>query len=395
MHRTQNLVPGSACTSRENGRETMIRKSYWGALAPIILAIAFLTGCSSNPATVTPAAVTTVTANTPFQQNTVINTSFASTLSVTVTTGTIGTAGTPVVGATVTFSAPGAGAGGTFGTSSTATATTNALGVATSPAFSANGTVGTYNVIASVAATTSTALFNMANTLQPAPISVSGGSPQSTTFSTQFANSLSVTVKDSGGNPVGANLPVTFTAPDGVFTNDNDVSTIGLTNASGVANSGPYVASAVVGGPYTVTATTAGDLSTATFTLSNTIKPATITTNAGTTPQSTAAGTAFAIPLSVTVMDGSAVPVPVPNAVVTFTAPAFTVDSTTMVPSAASGTFADSTTVTTTAWTDANGVATAAAFSANTLTGGPYNVSATVVVQSGTTLSVNFALTNQ
>jgi hypothetical protein len=249
-------------------------------------------------------------------------------------------------------------------------------------------------VIASVAGTTSTALFNMANTLQPAPISVGGGTPQSTTFSTQFANSLSVTVKDSGGNPVGANLPVTFTAPDGVFTNDNDVKTTVLTNASGVANSGPYVASAVVGGQYTVTATTAGDPATATFTLSNTIMPATITTNAGTTPQSTTAGTAFAIPLSVTVMDGSTPPVPVPNAVVTFTAPAFTLDSHS-VPSAASGAFADSTTITTTAWTDANGVATAAAFYANTLAGGPYNVSATVVVKSGTTLSVNFALTNQ
>jgi hypothetical protein len=92
-------------------------------------------------------------------------------------------------------------------------------------------------------------------------------------------------------------------------------------------------------------------------------------------------------------MDGSDTPVPVANALVTFSAPAFTLDSSS-VPSAASGTFADSTTVTTTAWTDSSGVATAAGFTANALAGGPYNVSATVVVKSGTTLSVNFALTN-
>ena len=393
MHRTQNLVPGSACTSRENGREIMIRKSYWGVLAPIILAIAFLTGCSSNPATVTPAAVTTVTANTPYSQNATLNTAFASPFSVTVTTGTLGTAGTPVSGQTVTFSAPGAGAGGNFSGSSSATGTTDANGVATSPAFTSNGTVGTYLVIASVGTSESTALFTLSNTLTPQTTAVAGGTPQSTTISTQFASPLSVTVLDASSKAV-SGLPVTFTAPDGNFTDTVDVTTTATTNANGVATSAPYVASGTVG-TYTVTAQPSGSSATATFSLSNTIMPATITTNTGTTPQSTAAGTAFAIPLSVTVMDGSAVPVPVPNAVVTFTAPAFTVDSTTMVPSAASGTFADSTTVTTTAWTDANGVATAAAFSANALTGGPYNVSATVVVKSGTTLSVNFALTNQ
>jgi hypothetical protein len=339
---------------------------------------------------VTPAAVTTLSANSPFAQDTVLNHDFTSTLSVTVTSNNM-----PIAGVVVTFSAPGAGAGGTFGGALSATATTDADGLATSPVFTANGTVGTYNVIASTGSTTSTALFFLSNTLVPQGITVAGGSPQSTTFSTQFANPLSVTVVDASSNAV-SGLPVTFTAPDGTFTDTNDVTTTATTNASGVAVSAPYVASAAVG-TYTVTAT-ATDLSTSTdysttFDLSNTIMPATITANAGTTPQSATAGSAFGTALSVTVMDGSDTPVPVANALVTFSAPAFTLDSSS-VPSAASGTFADSTTVTTTAWTDGSGVATAAGFTANALAGGPYNVSATVVVKSGTTLSVNFALTN-
>jgi adhesin/invasin len=380
----------------------MIGKPCWGILASTAAALALLTGCSSTPATVAPAAVTTVTANSPFAQNATLNANFAAPFSVTVTTN-----GTPVSGAVVTFFAPGAGAGGTFanGTNST-TATTDANGVAVSstfttdtpPAlanpFTANGTVGTYNVIASVASTTSTALFSLANTLVPAPITVAGGSPQSTTISTQFANLLAVTVNDASGKAVGAGLPVTFTAPDGTFADTEVSTTTALTNASGVATSAAYVASDVIG-TYSVTASTASDPATATFSLSNTIMPATITANTGTTPQSAAKGTDFATALSVTVMDGSTPPNPVPNAVVTFTAPAFTVDSTTLVPSAASGTFADSTTVTTTAWTDGTGVATAAAFTANDLAGGPYDVTATVVVKSGTTLTATFSLTNQ
>lgn len=378
----------------------MIRKSYWGVSASVLLVLAFFTGCSSTPATVTPAAVTTVAAMSPFAQNTTLNTTFASPFLATVTTN-----GTPVPGVTVTFTAPGAGAGGTFGTNNFATATTDSNGVATSPTFTANGTPGTYVVIASAASTDATALFSLSNTLEPTAIAVAGGSPQSTTFSTQFATPLSVTVLDASSKAV-SGLPVTFTAPDGMFTDTDDVTTTATTNSSGVAIAAPYVASkAVTVGTYTVSAT-ATDVTTSpaqtyttTFTLSNTIMPATITANTGTTPQTAAVSTAFAVPLSVTVMDGSTPPVPVPNAVVTFTAPAFTLDATTMVPSAASGTFADSTTVTTTAWTDASGVATAAAFTADALAGGPYNVSATVVVnsalKSGATLSVNFALTNQ
>ena len=79
IHKDLRLVPRSASMSREtsmntkNGRETMIRKAYWGALAaPVLLALAFSMGCSSNPQSAVIAPITTVTANAPFQQNTVI-----------------------------------------------------------------------------------------------------------------------------------------------------------------------------------------------------------------------------------------------------------------------------------------------------------------------------------
>ena len=394
--------------SRKNGRGTMNHKSYRGAAAPIFLVLAFLTGCAMNPATVTPTPITTVTATgcpvsgpCGIQQNALVSTAFTAPFSATVTTSTTpGGTATPVAGITVTFTAPGAGAGGNFANGSpTMTATTDATGVAVSSTFTANAVVGTYNVIASVGTSQLTALFNLANVLQPAAMSPAGGAPQSTSISTQFASPLSVAVKDpTGTKSVGAQLPVTFTAPDGWFTDTDLPTTTALTNANGVATTAPYVASGKVGGLYTVTASTIdGDGSTASLTLSNTITPATITPDAGTTPQSTPNGTPFAIPLSVTVMDGSTPPKPVTNAYVTFTAPSFsfvTPPTTPPTPTAPSGTFVGGGT-SISVWTDGSGVADAGTFTANALAGGPYTVTATVVVSSGNTLTAKFALTNQ
>jgi len=101
-----------------------------------------------------------------------------------------------------------------------------------------------------------------------------------------------------------------------------------------------------------------------------------MTANPGTTPQTAAGGATFAQALAVTVTDAGNSPVP--NLPVTFTAPS----------SGRSGTFANGTN-TTQATTDANGVATASAFTANGLTG-PYGVAASA---SGL-IPVYFELTN-
>lgn len=386
---------------RNNGRKTMIRTAYWGVLASIFVALTFATGCSSSSATPPVTQITTVAvpSTAPAGQNAVISTQFGSPLIAVVSTN-----GTPVAGVTVTFNAPqpatqmsptGTFAGGGF----SASATTDATGTATSPNFTANGYAGTYIVIASAVGTTSTAQFSMFNTLQPVGVAVSGGTPQSTSIGTQFSSQLAVTVTN-GGTSVGQGLPVTFTnaTSDGTFADSQTNTTTAITNSSGVATAAPFIAGANASDQYTITAQPQGDPNTASFTLSNTIVPATITASASSTPQTAAVSTPFA-PLTVTVVDGSTPPVPVVGALIIFSAPSFTVNSSN-VDSTSSGIFADSGTTTTTAWTDANGVATAATFTANTLSGGPYNVSAKVFVNvigppAVGSLTTNFALTNQ
>jgi len=402
--RHQNLRSGkrSGEMIREIGENNMIRKAYWGVLASILGALVFATGCSSTSATPPVKQVTTISIPSadPAGQSAVINTKFGSKLVVMVSTN-----GTPVSGVPVTFTAPTqptpTSPTGTFSSLTggvTASATTDATGTATSPDFYANGFSGTYIVIASTVGTPSTAQFSMFNTLQPQGVAVSGGSPQSTSVGQQFNSQLSVTVTN-GGTSVGQGLPVTFTdaSGDGTFADSGTNTTVAITNPNGVATAAPFVAGATAGGAtgqYTVVAQPEGDLSTASFTLSNTIAPATITAAGSSTPQTASVGTPFA-PLTVTVMDGSTpTPVPVAGALVTFSAPSFTFDTDAGHDTTSSGLFADSGTTTTTAWTDASGVATAAIFTANDLPGS-YNVSATVVVKSGSTLSVNFALTNQ
>jgi len=398
---------------REIGRKTMIGrimtgKVYWGVLGATLLAVAFATGCNSTNAGPVLTPVTTVTAQAPVSQNAVLNAAYPSTLSVLVSSTTSpGVAGTPVVGVTVTFTAPASGAGGSFsslGGPNFATATTNSSGIATSPNFYSNNIEGTYTIVGSAqGALTSTALFTMYNTGTPAPIAVSGGTPQSTSVGTQFQNPLSVTVTDSSNNSVGLGLPVTFTASGaepGTFADTGTDTTTVFTNSSGVATSTPVIAGATPGS-FTVTATTGGDANSATFNLSNTLVPATITAAATSTPQTAAVNTPFA-PLTVTVVDATTpTPLPVAGAYVTFSAPSFTVNSMS-VDSAPSGSFPGGTptspVTSVIVQTDVNGVATAPTFTANGLAsaaGTSYNVSATVVVQQGTSLSTNFALTNQ
>ena len=104
--------------------------------------------------------------------------------------------------------------------------------------------------------------------------------------------------------------------------------------------------------------------------------PASMTANAGTTPQSATISTAFANPLAVTVKDAGSTAVSGVN--VTFTAPG----------SGPSGIFSNSTTTITVA-TNASGVASAP-FTANATADGTYNVTA---ASAGLT-TLNFALTN-
>jgi len=389
----------------------MIRRAYWSGLAAILLALAFATGCNNRTAGGPPVSLTVVTAMSPFAQSSTINNptvatpvAFASPFQAMVTTtATPGAIGTPVAGVIVTFTvvpALGTGAAGTFGYPSgnpSVTATTDANGVATSgTSFFANGSVGTYIVIASANSTASTAPFLMSNTLVPQTTTVAAGTPQSASIGLEFATQLAVTVKDINGIAV-SGIPVTFAAPasgtSGYFIDSDTNTTVAVTNSNGLATAAIFVAGVAgsMPGTYTVSATPQGAAlgDVANFTLSNTTTPMTITASAG-SGQSATVNDAYANPLVALVVDKNGDPVQ--YAVVTFSAPGQPAAPAAAVPS---GTFADSGTITTTATTDVNGLATAAAFTANG-TAGAFTVSASVSVANGTTLTTAtpFALTN-
>jgi len=209
-------------------------------------------------------------------------------------------------------------------------------------------------------------------------IMLTSGSPQIATVGAPFAAPLIVTVT-TGGSPTGG-VSVTLTAPttgaSGTFANGT-ASETDTTNASGVARSSTFTANSTAGS-YTVTAVATAASTPAKFGLTNAaLTVATITATGG-TPQTAAVGKVFAVPLTATVLDSDSNPVP--GAAVTFMAPA----------TGASGTFANGTPSETDA-ANANGVARSSTFTANSISGGPYPVTATVA---GVTRAVSFSLTN-
>ncbi len=206
-------------------------------------------------------------------------------------------------------------------------------------------------------------------------ITVKGLSSQTTTINTAFAAPLAATVTASGV-PVSGVL-VNFAAPatgaSGTFAGGVNSST---SDANGVATSAIFTANTTVGGPYTVTASVSGLANTAVFSLTNASATAASITATDGAAQSTRFGANFATPLVVTVLDAGGNPVT--GATVTFTPPA----------TGASGTFLGGTNTST---TNASGIATSADFTANSIVGGPYLVTATVP---GVGSSASFSLTN-
>jgi hypothetical protein len=348
----------------------MNRRIQVVAFGIIFLVLVFLTGCNSSNFS-TPAETIAATSGTP--QTAQVNTAFAAPLVATVMMG-----GSPVSGAFVTFTAPATGASGTFaGGTPTETDITNSSGVVTSSTYTANGILGADMVTASVAGVIATTTFSLTNGSGPAAtITATSGSLQNATISTAFAAPLVATVVDANQYPV-SGASVTFTAPSsgasGTFANGT-VTETDTTNASGVATSTTFTADATVGA-YSVTAAVSGVATAANFNLMNITGAVVKITATSGTPQSAPVLSAFAAPLVATVMDSNNNPIA--GALVTFEVP----------PAGASGTFAGGVN---TATTNASGVATSAAFTANGSVG-TYTVTATVA--SGAT-PANFVLTN-
>lgn len=281
--------------------------------------------------------------------------------------------GNPYSGIAVTFTPPSGGAtpGATF--TGTVTVNTDATGVATAPKLTANNQVGAYTVSAVSISPALSKNFNLSNTFgPPAILTATAGTPQSTLVNTPFAAQLSVNVTDAGHNAL-SGVVITFTAPatgaSGVFTNSTNTVTA-ITDGSG--NASAAIKANTIAGAFTTTAGVNGLA--ASYSLTNTAGPQVLTINGGNN-QSAVTTVAYATPLSAKVADSFGNPYS--GILVTLTAPA----------SGASGTFANAT-VTTTATTNAGGIATASTLTANTSLGA-YTVSASAAGTSPVTFNLS------
>jgi hypothetical protein len=324
----------------------------------------------------------------------------------------------PVSGATVTFTAPAATGpsstvlastnGGTcLATGGTAvascTATTNASGLASSLTLKADTHAGTYNVAGTSAGTTPSPVnYSETNTAATTndTMTITGGNNQSATVGGTFSTALGVNIVDSFNNPV-PNMVVTFTAPasgaSGTFgtcsggNNASFTTCLVATNASGNASASTFTTNHTAGA-FSIATSASGDTTPPTFSETSTAGTATTIAAYSGATQSTTVSTAFTNPLLAQVTD--AFGNPVSGATVTFTAPAATGASATVLASTNGGTClatGGTAVASCTATTSATGLASSLTLKADTHAG-TYNVAAT---SAGTTPNpVNFSETN-
>jgi hypothetical protein len=336
----------------------------------------FAAVASANPGCTGTLAGLQVTAGTP--QLAKVGTAFADPLEATV----VDTGGCPLANEDVVFTAPGTGPSASFEGGLTAdTVTTNTQGVAMAPALTANDISGSYTVTAQIQNTLYAVSYDLTNTTTGVASTVTAvsGNNQSAGVGVQYNAPLEVSVTDAYGAAVpGAtvNFTVVTTSGAGATFVGGGASAAVQTGTDGTATSPQLVAGSTVG-TFTVTAIVSGVSAPVTFTLTNVASaPTTITVGAGSS-QNTELGTAFAIPLAVTVTDTNGNDIV--GASVTFRAPS----------SGPSGVFAGYG-ATAVVVTDSSGVATAPNFSANQAAGG-YIVTATVA---GLSTEATFALVN-
>ncbi|HEV3322699.1 MAG TPA: Ig-like domain-containing protein [Solirubrobacteraceae bacterium] len=246
------------------------------------------------------------------------------------------------------------------------------------PAFASGERGGESGGSPGETATTGTSTCPSSN--PPDQLTLVGGTPQTTTLDTAFASGLQVALTNSDGCAVtgAAGVPVTFSAPaagaSGRFsTSNSNTATVGA-DASGSAAAPTFTANTTAGS-YTVTASSQyGSVS---FSLTNTAAGTPAKLTAIPLKHRSARVTArFPQPLQVRVLDANGNPVA--GATVTFTLDP-TSTSTCGTTAAATASFAGGGTQAT-ATTDANGLATSPAFTANTAAG---SFTATALVSSG------------
>ena len=252
-----------------------------------------------------PAA--SVTASSGGAQAALTNTAFAQPLIVVVTD----VAGSPVPGVVVTFGVPGSGASAALSSTSAITSAAGTVGITAT----ANGVAGTYDVTAAVAGVASAPTFALTNIGPAASITAIGGGGQQAVVGAPFADPLGVVVRDALGTPR-PGAPVTFTVPGSGATATLTPLT-GTTNASGEL--WVNATAGTVAGGYSVTAATPGVATPASLGLTNLPGAPHSVAISGPYDDAATAGTAFTGTFAVIVRDpyGN----PVPDAIVTFTAP--------------------------------------------------------------------------
>jgi adhesin/invasin len=234
--------------------------------------------------------------------------------------------------------------------------------------------------VTAAAAGLADAAFSLTNTSVPAAIKASAGTPQKTAVATAFGTPLQAKVTDDAGNPV-SGITVVFalsaSGPGGTFAGPAAV----VTDPFGLATA-PTLTANTTAGTFTVFASVAGVAAPARFTLTNTPgNPVALLASAG-TPQSGTVGKAFATALKAQLIDQFGNLVSASGIKVTFT----------VVPDPVSGAgaaFAGQSTVTVS--TNAAGVATAPALTANTI---PGNFTVTAAAPSIASPEITFALSN-
>ena len=322
---------------------------------------------ASNPFSIHAGTASGITATAGTPQSAIIQTVYGEPLQVTVTD----TAGTPVNGVAVVFAAPASGPGGSFGGQSTITVNTDAQGHAAA-VITANNIAGPFSVTASSTAITGTALFNLTNLPAGSSTLAFVQQPSNAAAGQIIAPPVTVQVLGSSGNamqvpgiPIFLSLSsgtgalfgtvVQVTDATGLATfNDLKIGTVGTMTLRAASTQQPPVNS----NPFQITAGIAASI--AVFSGS---------------PQAATVSNQFPTLLQARVTDLAGNPVS--GVAVTF-AP-----STAAGPS---GTFSGATTVV----TDANGIATASALTANSSPGN-FVVTATAT---GVGSPAVFALTN-
>jgi hypothetical protein len=273
-----------------------------------------------------------------------------------------------LAGINVTFEAPASGPSGIFPASGSRLITvgTDAQGAATAPPFTANDLAGSYRVEATSGY--GSVGFDLGNTAAgvAAAITATGGGGQAATTYGEYTEPLQARVTDIGGSPV-QGASVTFSIAPGstgagaTFLGASQA--VATTNASGVATS-PLLLANGNAGRFTAVASTDGVPGAASFVLDNHAATQRLLASNGTGQRATV-DTAYPSPLSVRLLDSNGEPIE--GAAVTFRLGSQ--ESSAAVAGPTPGATFDDGTNQAIAFTDADGLATSPAITANSAAG--------------------------